>query len=129
MKKINLSIAICAYTTTFVVLSTTGCSTSMQSIIEGCDSSLRRYTEVSSCIKNTYSEKSNKSHSISVNAFFAGLAVIDDEYRSHQISDDQAKVKMYQDYSKTIQLELDRRQASKPVVCMQMPFNRTVICQ
>lgn len=113
----------------FVLALLAGCAVPMQAVVENCDATNRAYPEISNCIKNTYIAKGGNVNSIAVKSFFASLNVIDDEYKTHQISDDQAKVKMYQAYSKTIQVELDREQSSQPVVCMPMPFNRMVICQ
>ena len=96
----------------------------MAKVIDTCNGQDTPYPQVSQCIKDTYSKKGNTPNASSVKAFYAELAVIDEDYQAKKISGTQAKANLYRAFNDTVEAA-DR--ANRGRVCM--PINGMIFCQ
>lgn len=99
-----------------------GCTLPMTKVIDGCNSSNPAFPVVAKCIQDTYNEKGNTPNATSVKAFYAELAVINEEYLSKKINDTQAKANLYRAYQNTVGADNARGR-----VCM--PMGGMIYCQ
>ena len=118
MNKIIVSLFVC-----FMVL---GCAHRLQmdSVINSCANQNDAFPQISTCIQEVYNKDGRNPNANSVKAFYAELAVIDEDYRSGKISDAQAKASLYRSYSETVEKS---NRANKGTVCM--PINGMVYCK
>jgi len=96
----------------------------MESVIDVCANQNDKFTQISACIKDTYSKEGKTPNANSVKAFYAELAVLDEDYRNGKITDAQAKAGLYRSYSETVEKS---NRANKGTVCM--PINGMVYCK
>ena len=118
MNKITVSLFFC-----FMVL---GCAHKlpMESVIDVCANQNDKFPQISACIKDTYSKEGKTPNANSVKAFYAELAVIEEDYRNGKITDAQARAGLYRSYSDTVEKS---NRANKGTVCM--PINGMVYCK
>jgi len=96
----------------------------MENVIDVCVNQNDKFPQISACIKDTYSKEGKTPNANSVKAFYAELAVIDEDYRNGKITDAQARAGLYRSYSETVEKS---NRANKGTVCM--PINGMVYCQ
>jgi hypothetical protein len=96
----------------------------MEKVIDTCNGQDVPYPQVSQCIKDTYSKKGNTPNANSVKAFYAELAVIDEDYQAKKISGAQAKAGLYRAYADTVGAD---NKSNRGRVCM--PINGMIFCQ
>jgi hypothetical protein len=96
----------------------------MAKVIDTCNGQDAPYLQVSRCIQDTYSKKGNTPNASSVKAFYAELAVIDEDYKAKKITEAQAKANLYRAFNDTVE-KADR--ANRGRVCM--PINGMIFCQ
>jgi hypothetical protein len=113
---------IYAYVAILVGTLVSGCTIPMTQVIEVCNKPNAPFPVVSKCVQDTYSEKGNAPRANSVQAFYAELAVINEDYKNKNISDAQAKANLYRAYQNTVGADNARSR-----VCM--PMNGMIICQ
>jgi hypothetical protein len=117
MNKIRVSLFAC--------LMVVGCAhkLKMDSVINSCVNQNDTFPQISACIQEVYTKDGRTPNANSVHAFYAELAVIDEDYRSGKISDAQAKASLYRAYGDTVDKS---NRANKGTVCM--PMNGMMFC-
>jgi hypothetical protein len=111
-----------AYKALLIGILVSGCTLPMTKVIETCNRPDAPFPVVSKCVQDTYNEKGNAPKANSVQAFYAELAVINEDYKNKNISDAQAKANLFRAYQNTVGADNARGR-----VCM--PMNGMIICQ
>lgn len=114
MNKIRVSLFAC--------LILAGCTLPMTKVIDACNDPSAPFPAVAQCIQQTYAKKGNTPNANAVKAFYAELAVINEDYQAKKITDAQARASLYRAYADTVGADNKSQR-----VCM--PIGGMIVCQ
>ena len=107
MNKIRVSLFAC--------LILAGCTLPMTKVIDACNDPSAPFPAVAQCIQQTYAKKGNTPNANAVKAFYAELAVINEDYQAKKITDAQARASLYRAYADTVGADNKSQRVCMPI--------------
>jgi hypothetical protein len=101
----------------------------MSKVVADCEV-LKIFSDMASCIKETYSKEGNEPNSVSVRAFYSMIDTINEKYQMKNITEAEARSLTYKALLETVeasnQADANNAAAARPTICNKI--GSRVIC-